>query len=127
MNLLVDTQVALWLSQQDHRLTDELVEPFRDPDNTLYFSVASVWEIAIKRSLGKLTLSAPLPELIDRFRAERMRIVDVGATHALRVEHLPHVHKDPFDRLLAATCLVEGWTILSVDAVFDRYGVRRVG
>jgi len=86
-------------------------------------SAVSVWESAIKSALGKLRVPDDLPERLDDFAFERLAITDV---HAWAVRALPPVHSDPFDRLLAAQALCERATIVSADAIFDRYGVTRV-
>lgn len=124
MRLLLDTHAAIWLARGD--APSGMVAAFEDPTNEIVFSAASLWEMAIERSIGKLALGGDLAAFEARMRAEGVQIVPVSAAHALRVEHLPWVHRDPFDRLLAATCLVEGWRVMSADAVFDAYGVARV-
>ena len=94
-----------------------------DPRATVMISAVSVWESAIKSALGKLRVPDDLPERLDDFAFERLAITDV---HAWAVRALPPVHSDPFDRLLAAQALCERATIVSADAIFDRYGVTRV-
>ena len=123
MKLLLDTHAAIWLSQG--RAAESLCALYEDPANEIHLSTVSLWEMAIKRSIGKLDLAGDLAVFRTRLEAEGVRVVPLGADHSLRVERLPWVHRDPFDRVLAATCLVEGWTIASVDAVFDGYGVPR--
>ena len=94
-----------------------------DPRAAVMISAVSVWESAIKSALGKLRVPDDLPERLDDFAFERLAITDV---HAWAVRALPPVHSDPFDRLLAAQALCERATIVSADAIFDRYGVTRV-
>ena len=86
-------------------------------------SAVCVWEAAIKSGLGKLRAPDDLPERLDEFAFERLAVSDA---HAWAVRTLPAVHNDPFDRLLAAQALCEGLTIVSTDAVFDRYSVPRI-
>jgi PIN domain nuclease of toxin-antitoxin system len=125
--ILIDTHVALWYSQDDPKLPPRLRDALDTAgDNAPRLSVASVWEMAVKKSLGKLVMRIDLDTLVARFEQNGIVVVPVLPRHALRVETLPWVHRDPFDRLLAATCLVEGWSLASVDAVFDAYGVARV-
>ncbi|HET8796418.1 MAG TPA: type II toxin-antitoxin system VapC family toxin [Thermoanaerobaculia bacterium] len=121
MKLLLDTQLLLWAAGRPERLSARAKRQLNDPDNELLFSAASLWEIAIKNSLGR-----------DDFRVEprvlRRALLDNGyvelpitSEHAVNVDALPPIHKDPFDRLLLAQALVEGVTLLTADAQLARY------
>lgn len=93
----------------------------------MYFSLASVWEIAIKKSLGKLTIDKPLNTFLSsQLAANSIEILDLSYRHVCRVETLPFHHRDPFDRLLAAQCLEDALPIMSSDPAFDHYGIKRV-
>jgi PIN domain nuclease of toxin-antitoxin system len=118
--LLVDTHALLWWLADNPALSSAAREAIADPTNEPLVSTACVWEIAIKRSLGKL--SAP-DELPDRISEEGFAWLDVSARHAWHVAGLPAHHRDPFDRLLIAQALVEGLPIVTADARFDAYGV----
>ena len=124
MTVLLDTHVFLWAGDPSRGLTGAMAERFNT--DSLALSMASIWEMSIKASLGKLRLPKPLPAVIEDGRRAGIAILPIKAAHVFRVMDLPHVHGDPFDRLLAAACLVEEMTLLSVDAVFDSYGVSRV-
>ena len=128
MKLLLDTQLLLWAAGQPERLSAAARRLLNNPRNELLFSAASLWEIAIKRTLGR-----------DDFRAEprvlRRGLLDNGYTelpvtseHAVNTDALPPLHKDPFDRLLLAQAFTEGITLLTADAQVARYPgpVRRV-
>jgi PIN domain nuclease of toxin-antitoxin system len=121
VKLLLDTQILLWAAGQPKRLSAAARRHLNDPENELFFSAASLWEIAIKRSLGR-----------DDFRVEprvlRRALVDNGyielpitSEHAVSIDSLPDLHKDPFDRLLVAQALTEGITLLTADAQLARY------
>jgi len=98
-----------------------------DPTTEKLLSYASVWEMSIKLGIGKLKLTEPLGALLERMvSAGSLSLVEIKLAHLLAIEALPDVHGDPFDRLIAATCLVEGLELLGNDAQFDAYGVRRV-
>jgi PIN domain nuclease of toxin-antitoxin system len=98
-----------------------------DPANELLLSVASVWEMAIKASLGKLRLATTLGGLLDDARANLgVGLLQIAPEHAMRVQDLPFHHRDPFDRLLASQAIADRLVMLSADSVFDRYGVRRI-
>lgn len=119
--LLLDTNVALWLLLGDRaRVSDTAVETLEDEQNEIALSAASVWEIAIKRSLGKLTVSDGWADALRRLGFDPM---PVTALHAEAVEGLPWHHRDPFDRLLVAQALVERRALVSADARLGAYGV----
>jgi len=125
--LLLDTHAFLWLASGDERIGPALLERVEDPSRTLWLSVASIWELAIKKSLGKLSLRLPLAQLLaSQCSAMVITVLEVRPEHALAVEELDFHHRDPFDRLLAAQALFEGLTLVSCDEVFDHYAVPRV-
>jgi PIN domain nuclease of toxin-antitoxin system len=117
---LVDTQALLWWLTEDDALSPTARELLVEPANEFLFSAASVWEIAIKRSLGKLTAPDDLP---DRIVDEGFSWLAITPAHAWRVGDLPAHHRDPFDRLLIAQALTERVPIVTADARFSDYGV----
>jgi PIN domain nuclease of toxin-antitoxin system len=118
--LLVDTHALLWWLTDDPDLSATAREALAEPANDVLVSTASVWEIAIKRARGKLTAPDDLPARIE---AEGFGWLAVKAEHAWRVRDLPPHHRDPFDRLLVAQCLVEQMPIVSWDSCFGAYDV----
>ena len=99
----------------------------RDQKAEKFLSIASVWEMAIKLSLGKLGLARPLDEVIqDEAIDNELPLLSISRAHVVAVAALPFHHRDPFDRLLICQAQCEGLAILSADATFDAYGVRRV-
>jgi PIN domain nuclease of toxin-antitoxin system len=122
MNLLIDTHLILWAAGDPDRLSVEARQLLLDSANELYFSAASLWEITIKRGLGHSGF------LIDPRRLWRMlpingyRELPITSEHAIAVETLPLLHKDPFDRILLAQARVEGLTLLTVDQQLVAYG-----
>jgi len=124
MRLLLDTQCWLWWFAHPEKLSESVIEQIADEANEIWFSVASVWEMGIKVSIGKL----PLPEQIDDYVSTRMmqigaRSLEITASHALRVAALPLHHRDPFDRMLIAQAQVEAMTLVSADSAFSQYEV----
>ena len=120
MRLLLDTHVVLWSVLGDPALPARFREMLQDPDAEVFVSAASVWEVAIKRALGKL----PVPHTVfDRAVEAGCTALPVTWAHARAVEALPFHHHDPFDRLLIAQARVEGLTLVSADRVFARYDV----
>lgn len=121
MKLLIDTQLLLWAAGRPERIPAAARRLLNNPRNELLFSAASLWEVAIKSTLGR-----------DDFRVEprllRRGLIDNGYTelpitsqHAVSIDGLPPLHKDPFDRLLLAQALTEGVTLLTTDAQLARY------
>ena len=129
MNLLLDTHTFLWFAgrQQYALLPQATRDVLEDGANTLYLSYASAWEIAIKVSIGKMQLAEPVADLVRSQQAQiDLQLLPFQLAHIDLVERLPFHHKDPFDRLLIAQTLVEGFSIVSIDAAFDAYGVNRI-
>lgn len=121
MRCLLDTNVVVWLLLGDRQAVPEhVVETISSPDAEPHVSAASVWEIAIKRSLGKLTIEPSWAQTLARLD---LTPLPINATHAAGVEALPWLHRDPFDRLLVAQALVEGCTLVTSDRQLDAYEV----
>lgn len=118
--VLVDTHALLWWLSDDAALSPAARETLADPANDPLVSAASVWEIAIKRSLGKLTAPDDLPDLIFD---EGFSWLPITALHAWQVRELPNHHRDPFDRLLVAQALSEQLPVITADTRFTDYGV----
>lgn len=124
MKLLLDTHVLLWSATAPDRLAPDARAALEDGTHDVLVSIVTAWEIAIKQSLGKLELARPaelwLPDVLKRTGYE---VAELGLSAALLVRALPWHHKDPFDRLLIAQALDQGYTIVSRDAAFDAYSV----
>lgn len=120
MRVLVDTHAVLWWLGNDPRLPDPARSLIAEPENDLLVSVASLWEIAIKRKLGKLQVVDDLPEVILR---EGFRWLPISPAHAWAVRDLELHHRDPFDRVLVAQALLEGIPIISTDVRLGAYGI----
>ncbi|MCL4470046.1 MAG: type II toxin-antitoxin system VapC family toxin [Sulfuricella sp.] len=127
MNLLLDSHVFLWLMNEPERVPDQVLTMCENAENTLYLSVASVWELQIKHALGKLTMRQPLKVILDeQQQSNSMEILPIKLTHLWRLADLPRIHNDPFDRLLIAQAVVEDMHLISADRVFSDYPVRLV-
>ena len=124
MKILVDTQIFLWAITGDARLSARQRELYEDPDNELYFSLASLWEILIKVGIGKLGLPQPAAEYLRaQIEKNRLALLTLRFAHMAELEKLPPVNRDPFDRMLAAQARAEGIAVLTADPVFAQYGV----
>ena len=124
---LLDTHTFIWLASDDPHLSKTAKACIAESGNQLFLSVASVWEMAIKKSLGRLELSISLRDFLDdQLVALATQLLEIRSEHALLVEGLPFHHRDPFDRLLVAQAIKENLTVLGADTSFDKYGVRRL-
>ncbi len=121
MRLLLDTHLLLWSAGQPDRLSAEARSLLQDPANDLVFSVASLWEITIKRGLGRADFRVEPRVLRRGLRDHGYVELAIAADHALAVDLLPPLHKDPFDRLLLAQAVMEGITLLTADPLVARY------
>jgi len=123
MTYLLDTHTLLWLVDDDSAIPASTLDELTNPGNQLFISIASIWEIAIKRSLGKLTFSRPTQALIDELPMLDINLLPILANHIRLVEALPFHHRDPFDRIIIAQALAEGCVIVSKDTNFPLYAV----
>ncbi len=128
MRLLLDTHLLLWTAGKSQMLPREAVELIGAPENEINYSVVGLWEVAIKNGLGRSDFSVDLASLRRRLLDNGYREIPVTGEHALAIERLPVLHRDPFDRLLVAQATVEGMILLTADATLASYGraVRRV-
>lgn len=122
MNLLLDTHLLLWAAGQPDRLPARARDMLLDSGNTLSFSSASLWEIAIKRGLGRDDFRVDPRRLWRMLLANGYREVPVTSEHALAVGELPNLHRDPFDRLLIAQARVDALLLLTADEAVGNYG-----
>ena len=127
MNYLLDTHAFLWIVAEDGRLSRKAKRLFLDKSSTVFLSVASIWEMAIKISLGKLALDEPLEAFVkNHVEGNDIKILEIQPRHIYPLEDLPFHHRDPFDRLIIAQCMTEGLSIIGNDPAFDGYPVSRV-
>ena len=121
MKLLLDTHLLLWAAGEPDRLSDKAQALINDKQNELFFSAASLWEVAIKNGLGRddFQVDARLLRrgLLDNGYSE----LPIGSEHAVAIDNLSALHKDPFDRILVAQAMVEGIILLSSDAMVAQY------
>jgi PIN domain nuclease of toxin-antitoxin system len=127
MRVLLDTHAVIWWVHQDRLLSSESHAAIANPVNELLVSAATIWEIAIKLSIGKLSLSMPYREWMDQaLLGLQASILPVTVEYAAKQAELPSHHRDPFDRLLIAQALVEDVPVISADSSFEQYGVTRI-
>ncbi len=126
MNLLLDTHVALWAITDSPRLSASARSLILNPRASVWVSVASLWEIAIKYTLGRGDMPISSAQALHYFKQAGYRILSVEAEHTTALEQLPALHQDPFDRLLVAQALSEPMQLLTHDAAMARYGAHIV-
>ena len=126
MRILLDTHAFLWFVWKDAKLSATALAHIVDPNNQLFLSPANYWEVAIKVSIKKLTLSEPYSVFFKREIAQhQITILDITVDHTDVVTTLPFHHKDPFDRLIIAQAMVEDIPVVSDDNRFDKYPITR--
>ncbi|MGO8947168.1 MAG: type II toxin-antitoxin system VapC family toxin [Ktedonobacterales bacterium] len=127
MRALLDTHTFFWFLDDNPRLSATAKTVIVDGSNEILLSMASLWEMAIKISLSKLSISSPFgPYISQQLSANTIGILDISLAHVAAVIALPFHHRDPFDRLLIAQAQIEQIPLISVDTVFDAYAVRRL-
>ncbi|MCL2501427.1 MAG: type II toxin-antitoxin system VapC family toxin [Defluviitaleaceae bacterium] len=123
MKYLIDTHVIIWLAINSFELPKNIKDVIEQPENDIYICSASLWEIAIKMNLGKLDLKQPLVKLLDDIKTCGFNTLQVDDKYLCKLIDLPYIHKDPFDRLIISTALVEGLIIITTDENIQKYDV----
>jgi PIN domain nuclease of toxin-antitoxin system len=126
VNLLLDSHSLLWSLASPSQLSATAQNAILSPDNRLYVSAACIWELAIKHKLRKLDATVLLSDLKQVLLTRGFVRLAISTEHALRAGQLPLLHRDPFDRMLAAQAQTLNFPIITADRIFDRYAVQRV-
>jgi PIN domain nuclease of toxin-antitoxin system len=121
MKLLLDTNMVLWTASDSIRLPDAARAALEDRSNELWFSVVSIWEIAIKQGLNRTDFRFDARAIRDQLLDNGFQELVMTSAHAIAIGSLPLIHKDPFDRLLIAQAMAEGVTLLTVDSKIAKY------
>jgi PIN domain nuclease of toxin-antitoxin system len=124
LSYLLDTHTFLWAITESPELSAEVIAILENSENQLFLSVASLWEIAIKLSIGKLRLTFPFDELPRKLAKASVQVIDIKFDHLRIVSSLPLVHRDPFDRLIVAQALSENLILLTKDELMKSYSVQ---
>ncbi len=121
MNILLDTHVLIWVLENNPKLSKVAREAIIKGSNVVFVSTASIWEISIKKSMGKLTIPDNLHQEIEK---HRFTLLDINYDHAQLAGELPNIHKDPFDRMLVAQTQLENLTLITADANIHKYEIK---
>ncbi len=127
MRALLDTHTLLWYLAGDHGLSARARGVIDDPASTMFVSIASLWEIAIKYANGKLDLGLSFDEFIrDQLSSTAFEVLAVETAHLVTLASLPLHHRDPFDRILIAQAISDDLAIVGTDSAFDSYPIQRI-
>ena len=121
MNLLLDTHILIWALENNSQLTGNVRDVIIDGKNLVFVSSVSVWEISIKKSIGKLQTP---DNLIEEIEQHRFTPLDINFKHSQLAGQLPYIHKDPFDRMLVAQAIIEKLTLVTKDSFIPQYNVK---
>lgn len=126
MSVLIDTHAVIWFITDDSQLVPESRKIIEDPSNVCMVSIASLWEIGIKNSLGKLELKTDLRHIFEIIEQSGFSLLPITPDHILENAALPYHHRDPFDRLIIAQAMHEGMTVVTKDKEFKKYSVQQM-
>jgi len=126
MNYLLDTQAIIWTLENNPQLPQSIKDTVEDPDNNIFITIVSLWEIVIKRSINKLALQHELQDIQQTLTSEQTSILPITIAHLETLESLAFVekHRDPFDRLIISQAITENMTIITSDSQFGKYPVK---
>lgn len=118
--LLLDTHIFIWLLEGNKNLSQDLVDLLKNPKTSIFLSVASVWEIIIKRKDGKLKTPQNIQKAIHE---AEITVIPISISHVVKIESLSLIHRDPFDRMLIAQTIVENLTLVTADSTIQKYKI----
>jgi len=126
MDILLDTHAVLWFLKGDEKMPKTTVGMVNAPDNRKYVSIASIWEVAIKISSGKLSVDGGIDGFIEAIEDNGFLLLDIDPYHIKTVAELPFIHRDPFDRMIIAQAMAEDMPVMTVDSNILQYGINIV-
>ena len=125
MNYLLDTNALLWAMENNPLLKKKAKNAIADRQHGVYVSIASLWEISIKLSIGKLDLNQTLDDIIEEMAKQSYSVLPISIEAIRIIRTLPYYHRDPFDRVIIAQALADDLPIITSDVKFDEYGINR--
>jgi PIN domain nuclease of toxin-antitoxin system len=124
MNVLIDTQSFIWFIEDDAKMPIKIKNFMNNKDNVLLLSIASLWEITIKMSIGKLKMQKNINDLIKDILEDGFKILSIKPEHLLNLSKLEFIHKDPCDRMIISQGIAENISIVSSDNIFKEYPIQ---
>ena len=126
MDILLDTCSVLWYLNGNDEMPQFARETILTSENTIFVSVATIWEVAIKMSIGKLNFDGGIDGFVEAIEDEGFLLLDIAAKHIKALNDLPFIHRDPFDRMLVAQSIIEGLPIMTSDSDMVKYNISHV-
>jgi len=126
MNVLLDIHSVLWFFEDDEKLSKSAIEVICNNENNKFVSIATIWETAIKYSIGKLKLDGGIDGFIESIDDNGFLLLEISPEHTKAVTQLPFIHRDPFDRMLIAQAIIEDMTIMTVDENVIKYEINSI-
>jgi PIN domain nuclease of toxin-antitoxin system len=120
---LLDTNALIWTLSDPEELSNPAKDVITNSDNKLFVSIATLWEITIKQSIGKLDLEGDVLDIVEECEREGINILSIQPQHLKKLEKLPLIHRDPFDRLIISQAIYEDLTIITKDSMIPKYDV----
>jgi len=126
MNILLDTCSVLWFLAGDEKMSMHSRDIILNTENTIYVSIATIWEVAIKLSINKLSFNGGINGFVEALNVEDFSLLEISAEHTKAVASLPFIHRDPFDRMLIAQVMTEGMPIMTTDSEILKYDINPI-
>lgn len=123
--ILLDTHTLIWFMFDDSKLSARALSAIKS-ENKVYVSVASFWEIAVKQSIGKISITGTIQDIADKCSEVDISILPIEPKHLDNIKDLPDIHKDPFDRLIVSQAITENMVLVTKDAIIPQYGVTTI-
>ena len=124
MNYLLDTHTLIWFLNGEDNLSDKSKEVIENPENSNFISIASIWELAIKISLGKFKFKKGFKKFLELIDENGFEVIPISFEHALRLSTLEFIHRDPFDRLIVVQAMTDNLTVITRDENMAKYEIK---
>ena len=126
MRVLLDSHALIWFLKGDSRISEAAIKIIHNHEKEIYVSVASIWEVGIKLSIGKLKFNGGIERFIEAVEDNGFILLEISPEHIKTISELPFIHRDPFDRMLVAQVKVEDMAIVTIDSNIVKYGVNSI-
>jgi len=126
MDILLDTHSVLWFFIGSDKMSGTAKNIIQNPDNVIYVSIATIWEVAIKISINKLSFDGGIDGFIKSIEDNGFSLLEISPNHIKTISNLPFIHRDPFDRMLIAQAINEDMAIMTIDESILRYNIKSV-